>query len=446
MSPRETMSRARLVAVGSIALVPWIVLALQVRRYGVNVPFSDQWEFPLLIQELRRGALDSGDFFAQHNEQRMFFPRLVMMGLAVATSWNIKVEMLVSLGLGLVIFAVTFALMLKTMRPLRGWVAVPVIVASGALSSLSQWENWFWGWQISWFLPLACLFLAVGFLTLWPENRTAWPPVLLAASAAWVGQYSLLSGSMIWLVCLPLLVARRSFRRWIGPWLGVAATSTFVYLRNYRSASNMEFMHATPQELVEEPGRAVEYLLYLVGRPVLDMDPQIWVGLTVLALLVAAVLGLVAFRRRRLDDALPWLAIAAYAVATALGTMFGRLNLGVGQAGSSRYSTVGIVLMVSTLALVGLAILPERRAAVGLPRIGAVLLPWILLAGLFVVDYESEFDQMYEWHLQRHRIRECLLTAENAGDPCLIEAYPSPPAVLERARFLQRIGWGGLSE
>lgn len=432
-------------AVGALALLPWVVLALQIRRYGVNLPFSDQWEFPLLIQELRSGELDAGDFFAQHNEQRMFFPRLVMMGLAVLTDWNIKVEMVVNLALGLFVYGVTAALLVRTLRPLEGWVAVPMITASVALSSLAQWENWFWGWQISWFLPLACLFAAVGALTQWPQNRASWPPVLLAAGAAWVGQYSLLSASMIWVVCLPLLIVRPSYRKFIVPWAVAASVATFFYFRNYRSASNMEFMHATPDQLLDDPATAAEYLLYLLGRPVLDVNPEIWAGLAVLIVLVAALLYLVLARRNRLPEALPWLAIAGYALGAAGATLGGRLNLGVGQAGSSRYSTVGIILMVSTLALVSLAILP-KKPTVRPQAVVAAILPWVVLAGLFAMDYRSEFEQMREWHLQRLRIRECLLTAQDATDPCLVEAYPSPPAVLERARFLERIGWSGLGK
>lgn len=427
----------------AVALAPWVVLALQIRRYGVNLPFSDQWEFVLLVQEMRRDDLGIDDFFAQHNEQRMFFPRMLMLGLAVLTEWNIKAEMVVNLCFGLAIFAITAALLIRTLGPMRGWVAIPIVVASGVLSSLAQWENWFWGWQISWFLPLFSLFVAVGILTLWPPGRPAWPAIILAALAAFVGQYSLLSASAIWVVCLPLLVVRLEYRRYILPWLLAACAATFVYLRNYRDAPNMDFMHASLDQLIQDPSEAAQYVLFLLGRPVLGSEPDIAVGLAVLLIFAAASLYLVMFRRQRLKDALPWLAIGAYAVAAALATMLGRLNLGSDQAGSSRYTTLGILLMVACVALVSLAVLPDRPRRAGITRTGVVMAAWVLLAATFALDYESNFDEMHAWHLQRLQIRDCLAQAQSAADPCLRQAYPIPSAVLERSRYLERIGWAG---
>ncbi|MEX2587446.1 MAG: hypothetical protein WD602_05560, partial [Actinomycetota bacterium] len=345
------------------ALVPWIVLAFQVRRYGVNLPFSDQWEFVLLVQELRADELGIRDFFKQHNEQRMFFPRLIMMGLAVLTDWNVKAEMAVNLLLGMAIFGITFVLLVRTLGFLRRWVAVPVVVASALLSSFVQWENWFWGWQISWFLPLFCLFAAVGVLTLWPRDRPAWPAIGLAAAAAFVGQYSLLSGSMIWVVCVPLLFVRKSFRMYLIPWLSAAAVATFVYLRNYRTVAGMEYMRAGVDQLIEEPGTAVGYVMYLLGRPLLNAEPQVGAGVALTVIFAVAAAYLLLFKRDQRMDALPWLALGAYAAGAAVATMLGRLNLGVHQAGSSRYTTLGIVLTICTLALVSLAVLPRAKLA-----------------------------------------------------------------------------------
>lgn len=61
---------------------PFLVLAVMIAVFAVNVPFLDQWELVELFRKYHEGQLGFADFFAQHNEHRLLFPRLVMFGLA----------------------------------------------------------------------------------------------------------------------------------------------------------------------------------------------------------------------------------------------------------------------------------------------------------------------------------------------------------------------------
>ncbi|MEX2586621.1 MAG: hypothetical protein WD602_01320 [Actinomycetota bacterium] len=71
---------------------------------------------------------------------------------------------------------------------------------------------------------------------------------------------------------------------------------------------------------------------------------------------------------------------------------------------------------------------------------------WLLAAGLFALDYPSDFEDMFAWHLHRLSARECLAAATTAADPCLNEIFPNQPGVFERSRYLEQIGWGGFTE
>ena len=62
-------------------------------RFGVDVPFWDQWELVPFLDLWASGTLSLGDLFSQHNEHRIFFPRLIMLLLAAATGWNSRAEM-----------------------------------------------------------------------------------------------------------------------------------------------------------------------------------------------------------------------------------------------------------------------------------------------------------------------------------------------------------------
>src|SRR6185503_3278270 len=85
-----------LLALGPLAVLIWVV-----SRYSVDVPFYDQWEFLPLLDKMYQEQLTFGDLWAQFNEHRIFFPKLLMLGLARLTHWNIRCENAASVALAI---------------------------------------------------------------------------------------------------------------------------------------------------------------------------------------------------------------------------------------------------------------------------------------------------------------------------------------------------------
>jgi hypothetical protein len=95
----ETLKRKNLAtnAIKALAylliLLPAALGFLYVYLFGVNVVFGDQWFIVPLFDKLFAGELTISDLFAQHLEHRMFFPRIAMLLLGVATEYNNRAEM-----------------------------------------------------------------------------------------------------------------------------------------------------------------------------------------------------------------------------------------------------------------------------------------------------------------------------------------------------------------
>src|SRR5690349_3177465 len=72
----------------AVAWAPAAATLELILRYGVDLPFYDQWvaEAPLFAKIWRHRA-SVADFWAQHNEHRMVFPKIVFVALAWATHW-----------------------------------------------------------------------------------------------------------------------------------------------------------------------------------------------------------------------------------------------------------------------------------------------------------------------------------------------------------------------
>ena len=77
----------------SAYLAPIILVIWSVFNRGVNVPFWDDWDLVSLFDKVKAGTVTFNDFFALHNEHRMFFPKFIFVVLAFPSKWNLKLEM-----------------------------------------------------------------------------------------------------------------------------------------------------------------------------------------------------------------------------------------------------------------------------------------------------------------------------------------------------------------
>jgi len=63
--------------------------------HWVAVPFWDEWETPgAQLADYCQGSLDWADLFGQHNEHRLFFPRLIWLPLAILAGSHATIAML----------------------------------------------------------------------------------------------------------------------------------------------------------------------------------------------------------------------------------------------------------------------------------------------------------------------------------------------------------------
>ena len=116
-----------------------IAVAVLVWRFHVDVPFWDQWDFVPDLDRLFSGQLDLSFLFRQHNEHRMFFPRLIMLALARVTHWSIGWELVVS-------YLLTWGIFLFLVKQLfhfypevrRIFLVFPIILFSWLTFSMNQ--------------------------------------------------------------------------------------------------------------------------------------------------------------------------------------------------------------------------------------------------------------------------------------------------------------------
>ena len=352
------------VLAAALVLAPPAALAMLIIKYSVNVPLWDEWEPDLagIFGKYSAGHLTFADLLAQHNEARLFFPRLLFLGLGELTHWNVRYEMATAfIAAGLI--ALMICRLEAPMFQGRPVVRLLVLLLSSLLIfSPAYYEAWLWGIAMVCFLPLACITagLLVARLPVSPAIR-----LVACATLSTVSTYSFANGFLAWIVLFPALFHRDSPARVSAQGMGCGVLGG--QLRRQRSLVFLPLPETRPASplpralvgLLEQPLRTAQFFFSFLGSPLAGgtSHPQAAataIGLVLIALFVGA--GCLIFRSRAdrnlVGQARPWLVIGGYAVLSAgLTTSTRFTQFGVAESLSSRYGIAALGLAVSVIHL-----------------------------------------------------------------------------------------------
>ncbi|HVT89013.1 MAG TPA: hypothetical protein VHD56_09195 [Tepidisphaeraceae bacterium] len=329
-------------------------------KYQVNVIWNDEWVLADPLIKLHQHTLQLSDFWVMHHDHRLPIPLAIMSVLAVLTYWNTQVECF--FGYAMVCMAsLLLAVLLRSPAANDSpssswkwkWFAVNVLLFSPV-----QCENWLFGFGACQnFLPLPLLVAA---LVLIDRKGLNWRTVLLSAALIESASLSLANGLLGW----PLLFAfialsnktrdPRQKRQFLGIWLLAAILSIALHLWHHQSEPITAQFHAAG--IIER----VQYFLVFLGTALFYglSDPiplATCMGIVLIGwfiwLLIRFIQRWFHGSRESIEPALPWLVLGGYAVGSAILGALGRAGLGVEQAGTSRYTTISICLLICLIGI-----------------------------------------------------------------------------------------------
>ncbi len=339
--------------------LPVILLFWFVTTFSVNVPFGDDWALVNLFGKIHSGTANFKDFFIQHNEHRIFFPRIIFAVVAFSSKWNIKLETYFIFLLSLVNFGILYKIAASNLNQFnKGLFHLFNITICIAHFSLNQYENWLWGFQIAWLFINTCLILAIFILTV-PKSLLPNLRLLLASICCFIASFSSAHGLLTWLAILPsvyILEGRNKQKKIrILLWIGLFAFCVAIYSIGYEKPSN----HPGIFFILQKPLIASEYFFTMIGFSLWKkaLSP-VFTGLIIFCtFLFFNILCFNNYKSEFVNKAAPWLSLGWFTIFFASITTVGRAGFGVEQATVSRYVTVSILLVISCLQLCRLWIL-----------------------------------------------------------------------------------------
>ena len=314
--------------------------AVYVQQFSVNVPFQDEWAMVILYRLTVQGRLTLSDLWFQHNENRMLFPNLLMLGLDHLSHFNTVVETYVSAGLLILAVGGLGVLYWRCVGGSPLWF----VPAAFILFSWLQYAVALQGFAIALYLVLLCLVVALFALT--AAERSPWW-LALGVAAATVASYSSAQGLAVWAAGIVFLLARARPRRQLWAWVASACAISAIYWIGFV----WSYTGGGVRWALAHPALSLHYF-YLLAGGTFPTSQRLHIGLGAQTILGAAILfmGLAAFGywlwRRSSGEwlALP-LSIIAFGVLIDFLITIGRVDLGLGLATSSRYTLFNLWLL-----------------------------------------------------------------------------------------------------
>ena len=346
-------------AITLIALSAGLILYF-ILRYGIDVPYMDQWEYVHFFSHAAKGTLTFNELFALQCEYRQLFPNLIFVGLGWLTHWNVKYEMLVIFLLACITSFNVYRLALHTLnvKPWLLWVLL--FVANLFIFSPIQYENWLFGVQIQYLMPIACISscMLIAFSKIKPTLK-----LLFCILLSVISSYSAVNGMICWFVVFPVLFfsgnSAHCFKRWpfVLSWCAATLLTITFYFIDYQSPKNFP----SPFEFLNQPKEAIRYFFGILGNPVRivhSLEHIIKVGGVLFGLFCLLCLYIVRYLKNKelFMNAIVWLMIAFYSLITSAMITTGRLGFGVYQSLTSRYTSYTLYLAVAVVFLFALVL------------------------------------------------------------------------------------------
>ncbi len=431
-------------------LLPVILLLWFVANFSVNVPFWDDWSLVNFFDKVASGSANFTDFFAQHNEHRMFFPKIIFLIIAFPSRWDIRLEMYFSIFLAIVSFCAMYKIAASQNQDTTSFHLFNIAICI-LIFSLVQYENWLWGFQVAWFLINTCVTLAVFFFVV-PTKLLPSQRLSLSAICCFIASFSSAHGLLSWIALIPTVASvqgsARQRKARLLLWMVLFSLSLTIYLIGYVKPSN----HPDLFFFLKEPLIAVNYLLTLLGRSLGKVIIRtVSIGLIIAVnFILFNIYFLKNYKSELAHDAAPWLSLGWFATLFALMTTLGRAGFGVQQARASRYTTVSILLVISLLQIWRLlAYYKQKSIAKNIYKLSVCILFVIFLTAIF--NSSDAIAQAKEIKLQRNSGEACLevvrfidKSISQQPNNCLNLLSPDPAILKERSEALPKIGFRDL--
>ena len=336
-----------------LSIIPFSVLAALTAYYAVDVPFWDEWEIIKLLDKFYSGTMTLSDIFAQHNDHRIIFTKIIMLLNAIYLGWNnyinMAVVLLFAVGTSLVIYYSVQQLKIISDSGSTWKKDLLYFTFACLIFSFTQYEIWLWGFEMQlsmnvFFTMLTLVLLAYG------KGLIIFVTALIFALLA---TFSFANGMFVWPAGL-LIIAGVNYINYISgkkfdylkvfSWLLTGTLGIYLYF-----SSGYIFLIKTETALTFERIYVfIRDFVCFLGSPIVNIKPVLafGAGLSGLAIYFYC-LFMIAKYKIWDENKFLWIAAVVYVFLSSAAAASGRTNGSL----ASRYIVFSTLFWVANLCM-----------------------------------------------------------------------------------------------
>ncbi|MEO6326406.1 MAG: hypothetical protein ABIT01_16270 [Thermoanaerobaculia bacterium] len=394
-------SRSRLLPLFVVA--PVAVQAAIVAVFGQAVQAWDEYYYADLFVDIGHGRPWLWWMFRQHNEHRIVWTKMAMLGLGYFTDWNPVAEMYVSAVLvGLVAFGIWNLYRTAVDEPAWRFWPVPLLLCIPA-----QHMNMLYGLMTCHYFTVAGMVWTLVFLL-----RKTRRSFVAAIAASFVALFSTLNGIIVFPIGFVVLCLNRQSVARRRAWLLASATLVAAYFSKYQVPAP----HQPTEWTLDAAVRIALAALTSLGSPFAGSSIRwsIVVGVAMTLLIVMALFGTLATAKWTAHAGLIGLTLIGVGSAAVIG--LGRYRFGLEGAAESKYVTYTIFAMIGIV----LSLAGQRNSQFG--RTLLLACGWLVGVG-WVVAAVTAYPRMEAWGRTRRLHRYEIQNIQTQPDENLRDVY-----------------------
>ena len=183
MREKNSGRTMRLLCLG-VSTLPVLYLSMFIYRFASPLPVHDQWDVVPFIVSMKEGRPSLSLLVQFHNEHLIVIPRLFFAVLACLFTWDNRLECWVTFVFTVVIFSLLCRVAVKAAAKGERIAYVALIPISLFLFGTNQWQNWLWGFQLAWPIPVLALIASIASLSRSSRLAVRLTIIILATAVA----------------------------------------------------------------------------------------------------------------------------------------------------------------------------------------------------------------------------------------------------------------------
>jgi hypothetical protein len=345
--------------------IPILYGIIIVLLYGVDILFMDEWEVVRFWEHIEQnGWMNSSLYemlFSQHNEHRLFFPRIIMLISYKLSFVNTKINMFMTQLMVISVYVFYIRYYNKKQEILTHChdnVTTLFIFLSGiACFSNVQFELFLWGFQFAFYMAIfgvvICLYYFHQFLL--QGNRKN---CILSLLFGIIASFSSSHGLIIWPVMIVLIficfVTGERFKvKNLLPYIIIGLSSFFIYFNGWTNPKHHPLSH--------DPYIILKFFFGSLGGMYITNYSKLTVFFGGITFLFSLGIILLLFVQKKIKKAIFPVGLIGYSYAVLFAIAIGRSGFGIEMSTRSAYISFSILSYIGISMLVHQFFLPVER-------------------------------------------------------------------------------------